>query len=183
MCSANIAWAARLGSDGRLVWAGCFGLAVSFLSGFGIPHHRTTEAMHNDSGLCKGAHYRLSRLICKTSIPGSNPGGASSLRARSQAKVARRSAKAGSTKGLRASVGKPIFPKNVETNSHAGTAIGIHCARIVPDFAAPRLLRGLDEVALADDVVARTPSASCAPSSCMARRSGTPERTGLRTAP
>jgi hypothetical protein len=35
----------------------------------------------------------------------------------------------------------PIF-RNLETYCQAGTAIGLHCARIVPDFAAARLRRG-----------------------------------------
>ena len=35
-----------------------------------------------------------------------------------------------------------IFLGNLEADSQAGTAIGAHCAQIVPDFAAARLRRG-----------------------------------------
>jgi len=35
-----------------------------------------------------------------------------------------------------------IFLRKLETHPQAGTAIGAHCAQIVPDFAAARLRRG-----------------------------------------
>ena len=61
----------------------------------------------------KGNHQRdLVYGICKTSIPGSNPGG------------------------------PPNFLGNLETDFQAGTAIGLHSARYCAHFAAARLRRG-----------------------------------------
>src|SRR5206468_369896 len=72
--------------------------------------------------------------VCKTSTPGSNPGGAST------------------------------FPRKSEAHRSAGRVSVGDCAQIVPDFAALRLrlvrpvkviqlLRGFDEIAFAHDVV------------------------------